>query len=212
MADAAPWWARAYRLVFGGLIIVAIVAQLVDEIDDGRSVGNMFSFFTIQSNLVAAAVLLWGATRDPERRDAGTVDVVRGAAALYMTITGIVYGLLLSGYTGDLQTSIPWVNTALHRVIPIVMFVDWLLVPPRTKLTVRRGIVWLAFPALYGLYTWLRGPIVDWYPYPFMNPTLAGGWAAVAAYSVGIAVGALGFVWLMVRAGNRLRLITMPEA
>lgn len=90
---------------------------------------NFFSFFTIQSNLFAAAVLFTGGlglARGDERR----WNLVRGAAVLYMFTTGVVYGLLLIGYQEALQTHIPWVDTTLHRVIPLVMVADWLLIPP----------------------------------------------------------------------------------
>ena len=204
--QVTPGYVRAYRFAFGTLIIAAIVTQLVQQVDKGNSIANFFSFFTIQSNLLAAAILFWGVTRDQERRDPATVDLVRGAATLFLSITGVVYGLLLSGYTEALQTTIPWVDNVLHRIIPIVMVIDWLLVPPRTRLSLRKALIWFAYPALYSVYSWIRGPIVDWYPYPFLDPRNAGGWAAVAAYSVAIAAGALLFAWLVVMAGNRLRL------
>ncbi|CAA9529452.1 MAG: hypothetical protein AVDCRST_MAG73-792 [uncultured Thermomicrobiales bacterium] len=207
-SGVVPEWVRAYRVAFALLGIAAVVTQLVRQIDRDASIANFFSFFTIQSNILAAAVLLWGATRDQERRDPATVDLLRGAAALYLSITGVVYGLLLSGYQEALQTTIPWVDTALHRVIPIVMVIDWLLVPPRTRLTLRRALIWLAYPALYAVYSWVRGGVVDWYPYPFLDPRNAGGWAAVAAYAAAITAGALLFAWLVVQSGNRLRLTT----
>lgn len=61
----------------------------------------------------------------------------------------------------------------------------------------RDAVVVVAFPVLWAAYTLVRGPFATdpylgtdyWYPYPFLNPvTLDGGYAAVAAYVVGIAV------------------------
>jgi hypothetical protein len=120
-----------------------------------------------------------------------------------MTTTGVVYGLLLSGYEEELQTALPWVNTVVHRVIPLVMVIDWMIERPHNRLDFRRCLVWVTFPVAYLAYSLIRGPIVEWYPYPFLDPDEAGGYAGVAAYSIGIALGFVGFVWLIVTLGNR---------
>ena len=49
----------------------------------------------------------------------------RGAATLYMAITGMIFSLLLSG--ADVQTPIPWVNSTLHYVFPLFIVIDWLV-------------------------------------------------------------------------------------
>ncbi|KAF0970311.1 hypothetical protein BPODLACK_01364 [Gordonia sp. YY1] len=41
-----------------------------------------------------------------------------------MVITGIVYALLLSGV--DVDVTYGWVNDVLHRIIPLVILVDWI--------------------------------------------------------------------------------------
>jgi hypothetical protein len=200
-----PTWVRAYRLAFALLIVAAIVYQLSTGLARGNfDVGNFFSFFTIESNIFAALVLLVtaliGSTPSPRR------DLVRGAAVAYMATTGVVYGLLLSGYTDALQTPVPWVNNVLHRLIPLVMVTDWLLAPPGRGLTYRRALVWLIFPLAYLAYSLVRGPIVGWYPYPFLDPDKVGGYPGVALYAVGIALGFFLFVWLIVALGQRVRL------
>ena len=166
---------------------------------------NFFSFFTIQSNLFAAVVLLWGATNDQAGRDAVRVDLVRGAATLYVCITGVVVVVLLSGMQDGLAVPIAWVDVVVHQVTPIVMVADWLLVPPTTRIPWRRALVWLAYPLLFATYSLIRGLIVDWYFYPFLSPDQADGYGAVALYVVGIAVGALLGTVPVVLVGNRLR-------
>lgn len=197
-------WIRAYRLFFAALTLVAVVYQLYDGAAnrDDFSVSNFFSFFTIQSNIIAAVVLLLLATIWREERSLN-VTLLRGGAVAWMTTTGVVYGLLLSGYTDALQTAVPWVNNVLHRIVPIVMVVDWIIERPFHRLTFRQCLVWMAYPLAFLAYSLIRGPIVDWYPYPFLNPDEVGGYAGVAAYSVGIAIGFLGFIWLIVTLGNR---------
>lgn len=208
-----PAWVAAYRIGFALLTLAAILYQLIHSIDinPNFSVGNFFSFFTIESNILALLVLLaFGLNRigSPPSRAA---ELVRGAAVLYMVTTGIVYGLLLSGYTDELQTATPWVNNVVHRIFPVVLLADWLIRPPAVRITFRDALVWLAFPILYLVYSLIRGLIVDWYPYPFLNPDMAGGYAGVAASAVGIAVGVIVMTWLVTWVGNHLRLANRTD-
>jgi hypothetical protein len=102
-----------------------------------------------------------------------------------MSITGIVFTLLLSNT--DVDTAIPWVNSVVHELMPLVMLADWLVTPPRTRLQLRQGLLWLSFPLVWIVYTIIRGAIVNLYPYPFLNPA-NGGYASVAVYCAGILV------------------------
>jgi len=194
---------RGSRLFFAMLTFAAVAWQWIDGLDNpGFSTANFFSFFTIQSNLLAATLLLLLATRWHHRRPS-FVPMLRGAAVAYMTTTGIVYALLLSGHTEELGTVIPWVNTVVHQVMPIVMLIDWLIEQPRHRLEVRRCLVWMVYPLAFLVYSLIRGPMVDWYPYPFLDPAQSGGYPGVAAYAVGIALAFTGFVWTVVTLGNR---------
>lgn len=56
---------------------------------------------------------------------------------------------------------------------------------------------------VYVIYSLIRGPIVDWYPYPFLDPAKAGSYAGIAAYSVGIAIGIFMVIWMTVALANR---------
>lgn len=60
-----------------------------------------------------------------------------------MVITGIVYALLLSGV--DVDVTYGWVNDVLHRIIPLVMLVDWIVVRAK-RLPERSWLTWLAVP------------------------------------------------------------------
>lgn len=82
-------------------------------------------------------------------------------------------------------------------VIPQVLLVDAFLAPRRRPLPWRTIGVVVVFPVLWVLYTMIRANFVTgpatggpwWYPYPFLDPHLvAGGYAGVAGYIVGIAV------------------------
>ena len=198
-------WVRTYRRIFAILTLFAIAYQFWQR-TAGASAINFFSFFTIQSNLFAAFVLLWTSGSGADAK-ASRVDYVRGAAVLYMSVTGVVYGLLLSGYQRELQTSLPWVNNILHRIMPLVLVADWLIVPPKTRLTLGKALIWLVYPLAFAAYSLIRGPLVGWYPYPFLNPDRVGGYSVVALYCLGIALGTYLFAWVIVTAGRHIQLV-----
>ena len=86
--------------------------------------------------------------------------------------------------------TIPWVDAVLHELAPIYILLDWLVDPAGRRLPVRRGRAsGSIFPAVYLVYSLLRGPIADWYPYPFLDPAHGSlGYWNVAITSVGILV------------------------
>ena len=193
------------RLGLGIVSLGAILIQLIDSIDRERSINNFFSFFTIQSNLVAALLLVVVGAYVLLGKSGRTVAYLRGALTLYMTMTGIIYVLLLAGYEQALQTTIPAVNIILHYIMPVVILADWLVFPSEKKLSFRIALVWLAYPLLYLVYSLIRGSITDWYPYPFINPTLSG-WPNLIGTSLAIALGSLALTWLLVqRTSGRRR-------
>jgi hypothetical protein len=191
-----------YRAVGGLLILVAVGYQLSRSVANGFSAVSFFSYFTILSNLFAAVVLLLGVAWFG--RDSARFDSVRGAAVVYLATTGITFALLLRDLAEEVQTTTPWVDTVLHRMMPLVVVLDWLIDPPRRRLEARRVWWWLLFPLLYLPYTLLRGPVVDWYPYPFLDPR-PHGYGPVAVASVGVAVGIVVLALLTAVVGNRVR-------
>jgi hypothetical protein len=176
-----------FRVGFAVLSLTAIIAQLNRHVSYGFSTVNFFSYFTNLSNIFFAVFLLAaGIVGLLGLKHSYLFEVVRGAAALCMLIVGIVFSLLLRNE--DLGTLMPWVNIVLHYAMPIVAVVDWVMVPTTNKLTRKHLVPWLIFPTAYLSYTLIRGAAVDWYPYPFLNPTKAGGYLGVTGYCVVIFV------------------------
>lgn len=189
------------RIALAILVIAAITTQLLHTIETGRSVANFFSFFTIESNILAACILLCfgilGLKNDAWKPRA-FLSYARGAVTLYMTMTGIIYIILLSGNETSLQTTIPWVNVVLHYIMPVAMFVDWLLHPPAKPVVYRQAIWWLTFPVAYLFYSLIRGPMVGWYPYPFLNPIL-NSWSHVVMMCFIITIGVIIVIRIVVQ-------------
>lgn len=116
-----------------------------------------------------------------------------------MAITGVVFALLLSGMQEDLQTHIPWVNNVVHKAMPAAVVLDWLIDPPVRRIELHQASLWLAPPIVWLGYTLLRGPLVDWYAYPFVDPRLHG-YDRVAASSAVITLGFIAVAWLTMTA------------
>jgi arginine/ornithine transport system permease protein len=124
------------------------------------------------------------------------------AAVLYMAITGVVFAILLSGLQAELQTTVPWVDFVVHKLMPVVLVVDWLLDRPRHRLPRWTILAWLAYPAAWLTYTLIRGASVDWYPYPFVDVSRLGYdgvLARAAVLTLGFTAAAAALRWL----GNR---------
>lgn len=197
-------------------MLAAIIAQLVrsiertiaDEGDVGFLLQNFFSFFTIESNVLAVVSFVLGAALVAlARTETRAVTIFRLVAVTYMTVTLIVYNLLLRGIELPQGQTVPWSNEILHVAGPLLLIADWLLAPGRTRLEWRHVWAVVVFPVLWAAYTLIRGPVVDWYPYPFLDPANSeNGYLSVAFYVILIAaimvgVGAAG-IWVT-RRGER---------
>ena len=168
---------------FFGLLTFYVLSSIIVTLNNNQlfNAVNFFSYFTNLSNILAATVLLVSAGFLVTKRKASAVDdIIRGAAVLYMAVTGIIYATLLSGE--DLGLLSPFNNFVLHYLMPIVIVVDWIYQPQRSKLTAKQTLWWLAFPLVYLAYSLVRGAATHWYPYPFLNPAKVGGYDAVALY------------------------------
>ena len=192
------------RLFFGCLTLGAIAIQAWALAEAGVfNSTNYLSYFTNLSNIFAAVVFIISAGFIlKDRRPSKTDDIIRGASVLYMAVTGVIYATLLTGY--DVSLQIPWINVLLHYVMPIVVVLDWLYRPQGSQLRLLQMFWWLVFPLIYLIYSLLRGAALNWYPYPFLNPHIIGGYGLVTLYCIGILGAFLILGWLLMRAGNQL--------
>ncbi|WIM99958.1 Pr6Pr family membrane protein [Actinoplanes oblitus] len=137
---------------------------------------RLFSFFTIQSNILLLIVAVTLAM-NPER-DGRLWRVVRLDAVLGIIITGLVYATVLAGQANPTGAGW-WSNLGFHYVAPWWALLGWLLFGPRARMdgrTLGWAVVW---PLLWIAYTFAHGAVTDWYPYPFASVTEIGYGAAV---------------------------------
>jgi hypothetical protein len=187
-----------YRIFFALLALSAVVTELSTLAERGTLVPvNFFSFFTIESNIFAAGVLILSSLALARDSHDKSLAMLRGATTLYMAITGIVFSVLLAGLDDQL-TAVPWDNTVLHYIMPIAVAADWFIDLPKIRIALKSALVWLAFPIAYVAYSLIRGHFATWYPYPFLNPSKQG-YIGVATTCAAIVLGATTLVWLLTR-------------
>jgi hypothetical protein len=181
------------------IAVLLIMAALINAWSPDRhpdSYGwNTFSYFTVLSNFIAAAVYIIAAIAIIRRKALGAwFGYLRGAAVLYMLITGLVYTFLLQNNPdANPVLGFDWKNSVLHQFGPIFIMMWWLLWPSKRTISPLGSLIWLAFPIVWLVYTYIRAAVIGWYPYPFLDPEKVGGIGGVAVYVVGIT---LGFVLL----------------
>jgi hypothetical protein len=188
------------RLAFAASAVIAMTYQFAElnATVPGFSAGNFFSFFTIQTNVLAAAMLALAAVV-PRRERSRLFDAVRGGIALYISITGVVFALLLSGLQEELDTHTAWVDFTVHKLIPIVFVADWIVDPPRHRFPLRLGLAWLGYPVAWFAYTLVRGEGENWYPYPFVDVMRHGYGRVLLNAGIMLALfagAAVAYVWI----------------
>lgn len=164
-----------YRAVAGVFIALCVAMQywlLVRGETVNEAISTLlrfFSFFTILTNIIAAAALLVPILAP--RSGAGTFlarPTVRTAIAGYMIMIGVVYYLLLVGLSHRTGWSL-LLEHMLHAVTPPLVVADWLLFVDKRRLDWRVGVRALAYPLAYAGYTLVHGAATGWYPYPFLD-------------------------------------------
>ncbi|SDP17712.1 hypothetical protein SAMN04515671_3129 [Nakamurella panacisegetis] len=181
-------WLIVAKMFFAFLGFSAIVTEIATLTTRQRfRAADFFSYFTVESNALAVISLTVGAFALAAGATGRGLDFFRGAVTLCMTTTIAIFIVLLSGYPASELTAVPWDNTVLHYIMPIVIMVDWLIAGRIRPIPLRRALVWLVLPLAYLVYSLLRGPFAHWYPYPFMDPS-HHGYLGVAVTSVIIAV------------------------
>ncbi|MEP6892966.1 MAG: Pr6Pr family membrane protein [Gaiellaceae bacterium] len=194
--------ARAWYSTIAILLPLALVVQIVIAVKASGSppshgVGllaggslltrlvRVFSFFTIQANVLSAIVSVQLA-RDPDR-DGRLWRILRLTTLIGITITGIVYSTVLARIHEPKGWEQVSTNAVFHYIVPIMMVLGWLLFGPRPRIT-RSVVAWaLIWPVLWMSYTLAHGAVSKWYPYPFVD-VATHGYGRVLLNAVGIGV------------------------
>ncbi len=177
------------------LSLIVIADGEISVVDEAI---NFLSYFTILANIMAAITLTVAALGAGGSRVLGffTLPTVQTGIAVYVTVTGLAY-LIVLRTIWDPEGWAFVADAILHYVMPLLYIGFWLLFV--TKGTLRFGDIvgFLGFPVLYVAYSLVRGPIIHWYPYPFLDVGDAGfGHVAINVAAMGAAFALVGLVYI----------------
>jgi hypothetical protein len=179
------------RLTTGILLAGTLIYQITDlAIGGGLIPWQYFSFFTVDSTIIEIGVLVvtgLGAMRtstDTQALTSAAMSVVP-----YAIVVCLVYNLLLRGSPTTQYLGQDWHNEVVHVAAPLYLALDWfalrLLDGGRPRLRWRAlGLVFV-FPVLWFVFTMVRGAIIGYYPYPFLDVANSGV-GTVIGYTVGL--------------------------
>lgn len=202
------------KKIFMGIIAItawfALILQLYLMLVKAPSLGisaintiiNFLSFFTILSNLLVAISLI-SSLLSPSSGVGKFFSSIntQSAIALYIFVVGLVYNLVLR----NLWAPTGWqlvADNLLHVIVPLLYVLFWGSFTPKRKLQWKNILPWLIFPAIYLFYSLIRGSIVGWYPYPFVDAAKLGyGKVVINSFLVLIAFVVIGLGLIVV---NRL--------
>lgn len=130
---------------------------------------SYFSFFTVLTNTLAAAVLTCASTsRQSRGRTFLLQPWVSSGIAVSITVVGVAYSLLLRHLWHPQGWQ--WVaDELLHDVMPLLFVFYWWRCVPKGHLRLGHIGLWTIYPLLYFAYVLLRGDSLGVYPYPFVD-------------------------------------------
>ncbi|MGF1426074.1 Pr6Pr family membrane protein [Kitasatospora sp. LaBMicrA B282] len=183
-------------------------------------------YFTVESNTLVLGYFAGAVYWMTKRR---TLDApaprLRGAATLYILITGLVAHILLNHGANPLPGLVSgpdrlanWSLFLLHYTTPVLVLLDWFCARPRNASRWRDLPLWLSFPLGYAAVVMIRAALFpsfpNKYPYFFFDPTTHGYgyvWLQIAQLTVEFIVLAATVVGLD-RLGTALRARLRPAA
>ena len=148
---------------------------------------DYFTYFTILSNILVA-VILTILFLNPNR-DGRIFRVLRLDTVLMITVTGVVYNLILAGDSSPEGLG-AIANSIEHQITPVLTVLVWLIVGPRGWINPRVIALSFVLPIAWLVFALIRGAIIDAYPYPFVD-VVTNGYGTVMINVVGIVVFAL---------------------
>ena len=195
------------RFVFALVELVALVARYNWGLGSATfAPGNFFGYLTIQSNIAFLVVCVVGgivalrSTEDPQ-----WLANLHALVLSWILVAGSVFAILVqqSGERG-FPLEVPWSDQVLHFWLPSFALVEWLFSPGRGRAHWRMLAVTVGYPVVWGIITLIRGAVVGWYPYFFLDPQQVTDPVEFVLYST-IALSAFAIIGSGTLALSRLR-------
>ncbi|WP_133161078.1 Pr6Pr family membrane protein [Microterricola pindariensis] len=200
-----------YRLALAGLELLALFGNFNYVLGfSSFATNNFFSYFTIQSAMLAVVMLIAGGIAALLReRDPHWLSIMRTVVMCYLLVSGIVFAVIVAqASTRAYRVDVPWSDTLLHFVVPALALVGWFVdavISPRSDPMPWSTLGWvLPFPVAWLIFTLIRGADVGWYPYFFLDPAQVGGALGIAFYCLLVLGIFLGVAAMLVAVSRRI--------
>lgn len=171
---ARVWFAVTALVVLVGLVVQAVVtARHTGGFfpATGARLVNLLFFFTIESNVIVGVTSLLLAVNP--HRTSTLFRVLRLDGIVAIAVTFVIFHVALAALQ-ELSGPAAVADFLLHTASPVLCVLGWLLFGPRQPGGLRLVVLALVFPLCYIVLTLIRGPIVDYYPYPFLDVRIHG--------------------------------------
>ena len=166
----------ATTAIVGWIGLFIQLALLVQKMGLSAGLWRFLGFFTLLTNLGAAAVATAVATGRRQGLGSTRAQLMAGTSIL---MVGIVYTVALR----SLWNPTGWqkvADIALHDVTPILWLALWLTMS-KPRLPWKDAFWAIVPPLLYCLYAFIRGAADGWYAYWFLNPAEQTGAGLIAS-------------------------------
>jgi hypothetical protein len=160
-----------------GLVLNIWVIVWYDGMAPSAAIWSELRYFTIITNLIAAAIFTRAAFtgRSLSARASGGVGVP-------MLMVALVYWSVLYPQAPPPPEK-TLVNLLVHLFTPLLVVAYHLLANRFVQRAWRDPIIWLCYPLLYLIYALVRGVVDGRFPYFFLDPKVAG-WSGLILNSV----------------------------
>lgn len=122
----------------------------------------IFRYFTMQSNFLVMLVAIMYYTMKESKPYFKTFSTI---TLFNIIVTGVVFHTMLSQFSGSFLVELQ------HTFVPII-YVIFYFVVLKEGIEVKKFWILLIYPMIYFVIFFIQGIFTNWYPYPFMDPTI----------------------------------------
>lgn len=178
------YYALTFRLTALAVCVSGVFRHL--SFSDTAHNKHMFSFFTIQSNLLCTVLFGYFVVDTLSEMQTGNIypyrynnPFLRGVCLSSIFVTFVIFQFVLkrsdfsmySGVNGKISIN----DIFVHYLVPFSTVIDWMLFQPKGQWNLKQPLYWLIMPFCYFCFTMVRGLFVtDSYPYFFLDIKTAG--------------------------------------
>jgi hypothetical protein len=163
----------AARFIFALVELVSLVARYIWGLDTASfAPGNFFAYLTIQSNIAFLVVcVVGGIVAVKSTADPPWLTNLHAVVLSWILVAGIVFAILVqqAGKRG-FRLEVPWSDQVLHFWLPACALLEWIISRGRGRSQWRMISLTVGYPVIWGGITLVRGAVVGWYPYFFLDP------------------------------------------